>query len=476
MDFVLLAFGVRANRSIFRSQSAWLRLGLALHFAIGGIFALIPPTAQAQSGSPDQLAALPSMVRFVDLAIGGQSAAIEPLPVTDEYKTVGLALPELEQIALQNNPTLSLARARIEAARGQWLQGGLYPNPTVGYSGEEMGDEGTSGKQGGVIGQEIVTAGKLRLNRAVACQEIAKLQQEAAAQQFRVLTDVRTHFYETLVDQRKIELIEQLVKIGEEGVRTAEALFQAKEASRVDLLQAQVEVDSTRILLFNARRDYEASWRMLSAVLGCPQMQMARLSGNVEDFGPMILWEDAIRRLLVESPELAAARAEVPRSRCALERACAERISNITFETSVHQDNVTDSMIAAVQLEMPLQIFNRNQGNIVTANSELIAAHRNMERVQLELQARLATIYDRYASSRGQVEQYRSSIIPNAKESLELIAVGYQQGEFGYLSLLTAQRTYFRSNLAYIEAIKELKLATAEIEGLLLKDSLAGRQ
>ena len=418
------------------------------------------------------------MVGFVDLPKTGQPAEHEPLTAPDpaEQRAGVMTLPELEQMALCNNPTLAIARARVQAARGHWLQNGLYPNPRIGYASEDMGSEGTSGKQGGIVTQEIVTAGKLRLNRAVASREIAKLQQEAAAQQFRVLTDVRTHFYEVLVDQGKIELIKQLVKIGEEGVRTAEALIRAKEASRIDLLQARVEVDSTRILLFNARKDHEAAWRMLAAVLGCPQMPMARLSGNVEDFGPPLEWEDALWRLLGESPELAAARTEVSRSRCAIQRACAERTPNIALETSVQQDYVTDSTIAAVRLEIPLQIFNRNQGNIAAANSNLIAACRNVERIRLELQSRLAETYDRYAGTRNQVEQYKSAIIPNAKESLDMIAVGYQQGEFGYLLLLTAQRTYFRSNLAYIEALKELKLASAQSEGFLLKDSLTVRK
>ncbi len=456
-----------------------------MHVAIViAVSALLPATARAQALSPpDRPDGWPSMIDFVDLpkiraAKTGQAAQVEPLPAPDhaQPRLAELTLPEFEQMALHNNPTLALAMARIQAARGRWLQDGLYPNPTIGYASEDMGSVGTSGKQGGVITQEIVTAGKLRLNRAVASREIAKLQHEAAAQQLRVFTDVRIHFYDVLVDQSKIELIKQLVKIGDEGVRTAEALIEAKEASRVDLLQARIEVDSTKILLFNARKNHESSWRMLGAVLGCPGIPMARLSGNVEDLGPRLEWEDALGRLLAESPELSAARAEVSRSRWAIQQACAERSPNIALETSVQQDNVTDSTIAAVRLEIPLQIFNRNQGNIAAANSNLIAACRNVERIRLELQSRLAQTFDRYAGTRNQVEKYRSSIIPNAKESLEMIAIGYQQGEFGYLLLLTAQRTYFRSNLAYIEALKELKSATAEIEGLLLKDSLAPRQ
>ena len=41
-----------------------------------------------------------------------------------------------------------------------------------------------------------------------------------------------------------------------------------------------------------------------------------------------------------------------------------------------------------------------------------------------------------------------------------------------YVDLLTAQRTNAQTNLAYVEALGDLWSAAAEIEGLLLRDSL----
>ena len=82
-----------------------------------------------------------------------------------------LSQSDLEQMALHGNPTLAQAAANVEAAQGRALQSGLYPNPTVGYNGEQIGGRGSSGRptageqQGLFIDQTIVTAGKLRLNR-----------------------------------------------------------------------------------------------------------------------------------------------------------------------------------------------------------------------------------------------------------------------------------------------------------------------
>jgi outer membrane protein, heavy metal efflux system len=90
----------------------------------------------------------------------------------------------------------------------------------------------------------------------------------------------------------------------------------------------------------------------------------------------------------------------------------------------------------------------------------------------LELQSRLAEAYERYASADQQVNRYVNEILPDAKKSLDLVRSGYEQGEFNYLELLTAQRTYFRVNLAYLESLREFWINRVRIEGMLLTGGL----
>lgn len=88
------------------------------------------------------------------------------------------------------------------------------------------------------------------------------------------------------------------------------------------------------------------------------------------------------------------------------------------------------------------------------------------------LQQRLALVFEQYATALRQVEKYHGDILPNAQESLKLVSSGYRQGEFSYLVLLTAQRTYFQTNLAYLDALRDLRTASVGIEGYLLEDNL----
>ncbi len=74
------------------------------------------------------------------------------------------------------------------------------------------------------------------------------------------------------------------------------------------------------------------------------------------------------------------------------------------------------------------------------------------------------------------MEQYSRAggIIDKSQRTLDLIRTGYQSEEFSVLDLLTAQRTYFQTNLAYLDSLRELWISVMEINGLLLQNSLKG--
>jgi cobalt-zinc-cadmium efflux system outer membrane protein len=379
-----------------------------------------------------------------------------------------LVLAEAEQLALSQHPAIIEAQARIQAAQGQWLQAGLYPNPTVGYSGQQLGSRGLAEQDGVVMQGELVLGGKLRLNRAVAEQQIVQAEMEFAGRQLRVLTNVRKSFYEVLVAQRRTDLNDQLVSVGAKGLQAAETLFQAKEVGRADVLQARIEAQQSRILQFNARNRSAAAWRELAAAMGREDLGSRPVEGDVSDDGRDYEWEPMRQRLLGSSPELAVALANAQRAQAMLARARVEPIPNLTIQGIIQRDAAISSTDGAIQATMPIPVFNRNQGNIRAAEGEWIAAEQAVRRLELDLQSRLAPVYERYRNAKQQVERYREEILPNAKETLDLVQASYEAGESNYLALLTAQRTYFQTNLAYLDGLRELWSAIWEMEGLLV--------
>lgn len=396
---------------------------------------------------------------------------IAPLPRQDE-RPRPLTLADAEQIALADHPALARAAANVQAARGAWLQAGLAPNPVVGWAADEMGDNNMSGMQGAYAQQQFITAGKLGLNRAVAAREIRRVEAELEAARHRVLADVQTGFYDALVAQESTRLMDDLVRIADAGVETTDVLYRKGELSRVEFLQARIEANTTRLLRDTIRNRHAAALRRLSALLGGAELPAAPLAGDARQDLRELTWDDVLSRLLAESPEIAAAQASVDRASWALARARAERIPNVQVMAMAQHDNVSQYDIATVQVGLPLPVFDRNQGGIQQAQAELAAANSNVVRVELDLKRRLAAAFENYANAQRRVAEYDREILKDAKESLDLVTTGYRNGEFGYLTLLTTQRTYVETNLAYLDALRQLRGAMAAIDGMLLGGSL----
>jgi cobalt-zinc-cadmium efflux system outer membrane protein len=176
------------------------------------------------------------------------------------------------------------------------------------------------------------------------------------------------------------------------------------------------------------------------------------------------------------NPVLNAARIRVDRARILLQRARKEPVPDIDLMVSHRHHNVTNENVTTVQAGFPLPIFNRNQGNIRSAEAQLRVASKDRKRIELELQDRLAVAYRRYTNALQQTERYRVRMIPRAEKSLKLVTDGYEKGQVQYLTLLTAQRTYWQVSLSYLDSLKELRTSASMIEGQLLSNSLLERK
>lgn len=429
--------------------------------------------------SPQSAAAIRTAAYAEELSVSRDPAADQPagelLPpdtqALDAEPT--LTLSELEEIALQNNPTLAAAAARMSAAEGKQLQAGLFPNPQLGYHGMEIGNRGTAGQQGLYFRQQIITAGKLRLDRAIAGTEVDERHFQLHAQQQRVLSDLRTRFYAALVAQRRVELTQELVGIGDDLVGSTRLLLEGRQTSENALLQAEIEAEESHILFENARNNSGQAWRRLAAVAGLAAVEMTRLTGDLDGEVSRYEWPDAYAMVLDANPELAAAQARAERSRLAITRARRQIVPDLDVMVSLRHINPTGSDTTSVLAGMPIPIFDRNQGTVIRTQAEAVAAEHEVARIGLEIQDRLAVTFRRYANARHQAERYKTRILPRAERSLDLVSKAYTEGREEYLTLINSQQKFVRVNLAYLDSVHELWDSLARLEGQLLTGSLA---
>jgi cobalt-zinc-cadmium efflux system outer membrane protein len=117
---------------------------------------------------------------------------------------------------------------------------------------------------------------------------------------------------------------------------------------------------------------------------------------------------------------------------------------------------------------VPLPVFNRNQGALAQACGQLAAAQAELEQRELALEQRLATAMRDYATARERALKYANSVLPVARETLEIMNAGYKDGELDYLQVLSIQQTYAQQNLSYLQDLETAWKKWAEIDGLVV--------
>lgn len=390
-----------------------------------------------------------------------------------------LTLEDLERMAAERNPTLAQSAAAVRAAEGRVTQVGTYPNPLVGYEAEDLNTR-TPGRFKNFFWFQVplVTAGKLGLSQELATAERALAGVTAEAQRLRVLTTVRLLYYEALGAERLTALREELQKLVDEAVSVSEELYNVGQADRPDVLEIEIESQRAAVELARATSHRERVWRTLAAAAGNPDLPLAGLTGDLEKDSPSLDPDVVMARVLTESPEVRRAQANVDRARAARERVRAERIPNLFVRSKLgyNAEPATSGkdvgFEAGIEIGVPLPLFDRQQGNLRSAEADLEHAQREVERLGLVLRTQLAAALKSYADARVEVERYRREIVPRAEQSVALYRRSFGRMAAAYPQVLIAQRSLYRVRAEYVQALVDLWRSATALDGLLLEGGL----
>lgn len=393
-----------------------------------------------------------------------------------EQKTI--TLEELQQMALQNNPTLRQSAANIQAAEGRKKQAGLYPDPTVGYQGEQIrGGSFHGGEQGFFVQQDIVLGGKLGLNRKIFDQELQQAVTEADEQKVRVITNVRMSYIQALAAQQTLELRQNLSKLANDAVETSHQLANVGQADTPDALESEVEAQQAQLAVTMAEQNQQRVWKALAAVVGNPRLPLMSLEGRLEDTSPVNA-DELVEKIVNESPAVRIAELGVKRAEAGLARAKREPIPDLQLRAGMQQNGelLSDGRSVGLQgfadVGVRIPIFNRNQGNIATAKADAERARREVERVKLVLRERSASVVQNYTFSQAAVDRYKNQMIPRAQKAYEMYSKKYREMAAAYPQVLIAQRTLMQLEVSYTTALENFATSSLSLQSYLLTDGL----
>jgi cobalt-zinc-cadmium efflux system outer membrane protein len=413
--------------------------------------------------------------------ITGSAGAQQPAP---EFGPP-LTLQQLEEMALANNPTMRQAEAGVEAARGRSRQAGAWPNPVIGYIGEEIspGDIIRWGEHGAFVEQTIVLGGKLRLNRAVFEREIARAESLVDVQQQRVLTSVRSLFYDVLSTERRVDVLERLAQLAAEAVDISRQLFNTGAADRPDVLESEIEARRTRLELTESKNHLHRVRQQLAAMAGDQTIAIRRLVGSIDTAIPELEHDTTLRTLLDRSPEMRAVRAASERARAVVARARRETFPDLFLRGGLAYNRELLEEVAAgarrpvgwealAEAGVSIPLFNRNRGGIAAARAEEARAEAERRRVELDLQSRLATVFDEYLTALRASEVYRDEVVPRADEAYRLYLARYREMAAAFPQVVVAQRTLFQMSVEYLDNLEDAWRAALRLQGFLAGEGL----
>ena len=124
-------------------------------------------------------------------------------------------------------------------------------------------------------------------------------------------------YFDVLATQRSVENARRLAENAKEAENVTQQLLNLGQANQQDLLQAQVEASQARVAVRNAETRLRQDWVHLATQVGVPDLTMQPLVGRLEPDGPALNRDEALARLLQDSPELAFAVTKVQHGRSA---------------------------------------------------------------------------------------------------------------------------------------------------------------
>lgn len=398
--------------------------------------------------------------------------AADAPPTADEQVPAGpvgtrFKLEECVAIALANHPGLSEASALIDESRGQVVQSRLYPNPRIDSGNPQtIGPRGTSVYSIGLT-QEIVRGGKRKFDQAAAQEASRQTEWDSVRRRFEVLTAVRQEFFSTLAAQRRKTLRTKQQQLAQRSETISENLLKGGQASGADLLSLRVERRRADAALQRAEFELAGNRRQLAATLGVSELKIEAVEGSLIVAVPEFDDDRILFQVLQDSPVVQIANLDVNRTMYLLRRAEVEPIPNVTIQGGTQYSDSSNNFQALVGVYVNVPLWNKNQGNIDSANAAVRRSVAARQMVQQSLTKNIVAAVIRFHAAEKTVATYEEGIIPDATESLTIVQEGYAGGQFDLERLVQTQKSFLEANLEYVSALEDRLLSAAEIAGLL---------
>jgi outer membrane protein TolC len=408
-----------------------------------------------------------------------------------------LTLDQCLDLAYQNSPSLKAADKSAELAKLQVREAGAGFWPTVNYSitgsnyTDKTGQNGYSNSgfnEGFSATQKLYTGGLTTSKYQIAKFNLENALEEQRKAKQQMTFNVKQAYYQVWLAKQMLEVTKSSYKNAERRYQQQKAYYEVGNASKVELLQAQVQWESMRPQVINSQNQLDAAMLNFTILIG---IDRGRLYTVNVDLNKLKLPENvniALAAALEDSyknrPDVREMKNTVEIGKLNTKMAYAgykpiltltgsytgintfERIFNPL--TSTYSDPWTKNF--ALSLNFAGVVFDglATQTRIAEAkkNEELIAIRDSSlkDQVQVEIELAIQSINANLATARAS-----QTNIDLAKESLRLTQAKYDAGMATNIDITDAQlkldqalNGYYSGLSAYLTAQAKLDLVTGK--------------
>ena len=378
-------------------------------------------------------------------------ACIPVLATSDPAAVNGLTLAQAQQLALRNNADFRIAQAQAEAALGQLRVVREFPNPVAGYSIGKINTDGRSNATTAGRGfwaksydsifslSQLIELGKRGVRRTSA--EAGARSAEALRDDTRrlLLQSTGQLYFAALEAQQEVRVLGASAASLRKQAAIGSTRLHAGDIAATD--QAQIEIAAAQLDLAATSAGTSARIALvtLETLLGYSaprgETQLADSLDNAAHLPASSDNETAVRR-----PDLVAAQAALEKNEADLILQRRATLPDLTLALQYEHQPPDQPNTVGVGLSFPLPLWNRNRGNILTAQAARNQAQAQLDKVRTQVAADIATARAACEEARIRVDAYLSDLEPKSASIVRTVEYAYDKGGASLVELLTAER------------------------------------
>ena len=405
-------------------------------------------------------------IMFVILFTGEELKAQD----TDSVPRDRLMLPELIQGVLARNPELVAARKQWEAATNRITQARSLDDPILSIQLWNVPQPFKATQADNTIfglSQNLPFPGKLGLKGEVASRSADMTEQAVHAKERELVARLKQAYYDLFLMQKTIQIHHEQVELLRQFFEIANTKFRAGKGSQADVLKAQVELSLLQQQLPVLEQRRKTAGAMLNTLLDRdPSLPL----GLAQEPSPLPIdqpLDDLHRLALNDRPELKAAELDVQRSEQS--RALAQRQYypdfNVAFQRFQNYQ-ANDGFGAYVAMSIPFAFWTKPKydAGVQEAAAAVSVAQAQQHTLENLTRFQVDDLLAKLRATDQVATLYRTTILPQAEQSVESARVGYRVGKGSFLDLIDAQRTWRGFQQEYFKAIVDRQHRLTELE------------